>query len=114
LLRASKSPAEHVGRLVYNKKSSLHRFTWTGDTVTVKQVPVRPSKIIHITWILQTSDGIRDAGPVPVGNLFGKLCFVQCFEDSWQTTLTCQFTFVVSVRFAQIPHANNWHTLIPI
>jgi hypothetical protein len=27
LLRASKSPAEHVGRLVYNKKSSLHRFT---------------------------------------------------------------------------------------
>ena len=27
LLRAWKSPAEHVGRLVYNKKYSLHRFT---------------------------------------------------------------------------------------
>ena len=77
LLRASKSPAEHVGRLdmarlAYNKKYSLHRFSWTGDTVTIKQVPMRPTKIIHLTRILQTSNANRDVEPVPAGNLLAS------------------------------------------
>ena len=54
--------------------------------------------------------------PVPVGNLIGELCFVQCFEDSSQA-FASHFDVPIHVRsfrFSQIPHANNWHTIIPI
>ena len=98
LLRASKSPAEHVGRLDMarlhiTRNISLHRFSWTGDTVTIKQVPMRPTKIIHLTGICKLQS---QQGACTCWQPFGKLRFVQRFEDSSQTTLTCQFTFIAS------------------
>ena len=62
--------------------------------LSVKQVPMRPSKIIHITWSSQTSHSIRDAGPV--GNLLASYVFwfIQCLEHSSQTTWACQINCI--------------------
>ena len=115
LLMASKSPAEDVGRLVaYNKKYSLHRFTWTGDTVTVKHVPVHAAIYDH-TYHINFANFRWQQGR--------WVC--TCWQPFWQAVLCSVFwrllanhfdvpIHVRSFRFSQIPHASNWHTIVPI
>ena len=115
LLRASKSPAEHVGRLDMARlhitrkyrKYSLHRFSWPGDAVTVKQVPMRPTKIIHLTRICKLQK------PIGMLRLYLLATFWQAaFCSAFWRLFANHFNVLIHVhsfRLSQIPHKQLTH-----